>query len=201
MLSVLRSFALVCAVAGVIYPKDPGAPRTLTIVMDFDGPHSSGSVDAMKQELEGILKGSGLTLDWRLRQEAAHKDFDNLAVVRFRGKCILRPVSYLYDERGPLAFTHSTEGALLPFSEVDCNTITGLMRQEMFGRDYDQADFLFGRALGRVLAHELVHMLTHSAQHSRGGVAKAALSGRQLISERLPLSAEDLERLREDTRR
>ena len=200
MLSVLRTFALFCGVAAFGYASSDD-PKTLTIVMDFDGPHSSGSVSAMKQELEGILQGSGLTLDWRIPSEAAHKDFDNLAVVRFRGNCILRPVGYLYDERGPLAYTHTSDGAMLPFSEVDCNTVTGLMRQAMYGRDYKQADLLLGRALGRVLAHELVHILTQSGQHSRDGIAQETLSARQLISETLPLSAEDIVRLREKSRR
>jgi hypothetical protein len=54
---------------------------------------------------------------------------------------------------------------------------------------------LVGRALGRVVAHELVHMLTKSGQHAHEGVQKAALSGRQLISASLPLSAMDIDRL------
>ena len=49
--------------------------------------------------------------------------------------------------------------------------------------------------MGRVLAHELVHMLTRSRRHGQDGVAEAALSGKQLVEEVLPLSAFDISRL------
>jgi hypothetical protein len=65
----------------------------------------------------------------------------------------------------------------------------------MFGADFSRGDALLGRALGRVVVHELVHMLTHSAQHGKDGVFESALTGKQLISPKLPLSALDIDRL------
>jgi len=65
----------------------------------------------------------------------------------------------------------------------------------MFGSDFARADLLVGRALGRVVVHEIVHMLTKSADHGRDGVFRESLSGRQLISTTLPLSAMDVDRL------
>src|SRR5262245_52379887 len=99
------------SVIGLVFVAACARPETLTIVADFDGPHSDSSISAMKKELEGILKPSGLTLNWRSAKEASQSSFDNLVVVRFKGKCILEPVPVLYDERGPLAFTHETDGA------------------------------------------------------------------------------------------
>jgi hypothetical protein len=171
----------------------------LTIVFDFQGPHSSRSVSEMQHEVAGILKDSGLKLNWRALDRTGATDAgdnENLVVVHFNGRCILEPVPILYDERGPLAFTHTSDGAVLPFSEVACDQVTASMRSAMFGGDYAQADQLLGRALGRVVAHELVHILTKSHDHGREGVGKAALSGTQLIEPRLPLSTSDLERLR-----
>ena len=180
-------------------------PEKLTIVFDFQGPHSSSSIAEMQHEVAGILKDSGLQLRWRALSQTSGKsdvlDEENLVVVRFNGRCILEPDPILYDERGPLAYTHSTDGTVLPFSEVACDQVTATMRSAMFGNDYAQGDQLLGRALGRVVAHELVHILTGSQDHGREGVARAGLSGSQLITPRLSLSPSDLERLRAEQRR
>src|SRR5215470_2766516 len=79
----------------------------LTVVVDFEGPHSDHSVREMKREVEDIMKQSGLHLDWRVRQEAARDLPANLVVIRFRGRCVLEPDPILYDERGPFAFAYS----------------------------------------------------------------------------------------------
>lgn len=141
------------------------------------------------------MKDSGLTFDWRMRGEAKQESFANLVVVRFKGKCVLEPVGYLFDERGPLAFTYSTDGAVQPFSEVACDRVAAAARSAMSGGDFAHADFLFGRALGRVVAHELVHILARSGAHGREGVAQPALSGFKLIAPELHLDAADLERI------
>jgi len=170
-------------------------PASLTIVLDFKGPHSQRSIEAMKHEVETILQGAALKLDWRMRGEAAPEAFDNLVLVRFKGRCVLEPVGYLYDERGPLAFTYSTSGVVQPFSEVACDQVAAAARSAMHGGDFSKSDLLMGRALGRVVAHELVHILSGSAAHGHEGVAKRALSPSQLVSPSLPLSPADLERI------
>lgn len=176
----------------------PVHAEKLTVVLDFTGPHSARSIQEMKNELRAILDGAGLELNWRSPEEAAQVNVDNLVVVRFNGTCILEPVAYLYDERGPLAFTHTSAGEPLPFSEVACDTVTASMRSAMVGGDYKKADMLLGRALGRVVAHELVHMLTRSAEHSHLGIQKKALSGSELIADHLQLSEQDLLQLQQD---
>jgi hypothetical protein len=170
----------------------------ITIVLDFQGPRSDQAVAEMKREFEGIMKGTALTFDFKSRAEAGQESFPNLVVVRFKGTCVLKPVPYLYDERGPLAFTYTTDGAVQPYSEVACDRLTQVVRSAMSGSDFAKADLLMGRALGRVLAHEVLHILTKSGSHGHEGVAKAALSGSQLISDQLALDPADLERLRQD---
>src|SRR5205807_4518809 len=39
----------------------------ITIVFDFQGPRSDGSVDEMKREFAEIMKGSSITFDWKTR--------------------------------------------------------------------------------------------------------------------------------------
>ena len=188
--------ALVAAANPVLaQTRQPLHPAGLTIVMDFQGPHSDRSVAAMKRELEDILKNSGMAFDWRTRAQAGEARYPDLITVKFKGKCVMEPVGYLYDERGPLAFTYSSDGVLLPFSEVACDKITRSIRSAMWGGDFGKADFLLGRALGRVVAHEVVHILTQSGEHGREGVATPSLSGSQLIASELPLSPADLARI------
>jgi hypothetical protein len=55
-----------------------------------------------------------------------------------------------------------------------------------------------GRALAKVLAHELMHMITRSSAHGTSGVAKPALSGRQLLDQDTAFEAGDLDRIREE---
>src|SRR5207245_10467666 len=51
---------------------------SLTLVLDFEAPAPSRSVAEMKRELETLLKGTGLTFDWRLRGETSGQSFENL---------------------------------------------------------------------------------------------------------------------------
>ena len=167
----------------------------ITIVLDFQGPRSEQSVAEMKREFAGIMKDTAVRFDFRSRSQASQETLSDLVLVRFKGKCVLDPVGYLYDERGPMAFTYSTDGAVQPFSEVACDKVTSAVRSAMSGGDFANADLLLGRALGRVLAHEVVHILSKSGAHGRTGVAKTALSGSQLIAPELRLEPEDVERL------
>ena len=185
-------------ICALVLAVTPAFGEELTIVLDFQGPRSDQSVAEMKREFEGIMKDSSLTFDWKSRAQAEQTSAANLVVVRFKGTCILKPIPYLYDERGPMAFAYSTEGTVQPFTEVACDQVTRAVKSAMSGVDYAKADQLMGRALGRVLAHEVIHMLTRSGAHGHGGVTKTVLSGTELIGPELRLEAQDLERIRTD---
>ena len=186
-----------CAIAWIA-AVSPAFAEGITIVLDFQGPRSEQSVKEMKHEFAGIMKDSSLRFDFQSRRQAEQTtSSDALVVVKFKGKCVFEPAAYLIDERGPMAFTYSTDGAVQPFSEVECDRVTRAMRSAMSGGDFAKADVLLGRALGRVLAHEVVHILTNSGQHGAAGVAKTALSGSQLIAPELLLDADDLQRISE----
>jgi hypothetical protein len=168
----------------------------LTVVLDFDGSHSTRSVQQMKQEAEDIFKGTGIHLNWRDRAEIGSSFSDDLVVIRFKGNCTLDPTLALEEQRGPLAFAHNSDGEVLSFSEVECERVASSVQSAMFGDDFARPDYLMGRALGRVVAHELVHILTRSAAHGEEGVTQAAFTGRDLIGAPLRLSRSEVERLR-----
>ena len=183
-----------CAIAWIA-AVSPAFAEGITIVLDFQGARSEQSVAEMKREFAGIMRDSRLRFEFRSRSQAEQTSFSDVLIVRFKGKCVFEPVPYLLDERGPMAFTYSTDGAVQPFSEVACDQVTQAIRPAMAGGDFAKADILLGRALGRVLAHEVVHILSKSGRHGTSGVAKTALSGSQLIAPVLRLEPGDLERI------
>src|SRR5215831_3317404 len=132
------------------------AATDVTVVVDFNGPYSDRSVEEMKREAAGIMKDSGLHLEWKSRDGVGVTSYPNLVLVRFKGRCVLEPEPMLYDERGPFAFTYSSDGNVLPFTEVACDHVTASVQTAISGDDHMRLDYLMGRALGRVVAHELV---------------------------------------------
>ncbi|MEO8596953.1 MAG: hypothetical protein ABI759_26785 [Candidatus Solibacter sp.] len=184
--------ACICALACL---ASPAFAEGITIVLDFQGARSEPAIAEMKREFTGIMKDSPVRFDFRSRTQVSQDGLSDLLVVRFTGKCAFEPAGYLYDERGAMAFTYSTDGVVQPFSEVACDRVTSAIRPAMSGGDYGKADALLGRALGRVLAHEVVHMMSKSGAHARSGVARTSLSGSQLIAPALRLRPDDLERM------
>ena len=173
------------------------AASAVTLVLQFDESYSTSSVDAMEREVASIVRQSGITVDWRMRSDVQSSDsFDSLVVVRFRGACSMDPPPPLGDERGYYAFTYVSDGAVLPFSEVECGKISNSIRPAMSQRQWRERDKSLGRALGRVLAHELFHMLAKTQHHAGEGVTRSALSPAQLIADRLSMAPADLEKLK-----
>src|ERR1017187_3247634 len=128
----------ICAFAWLAVPSAFG--EGITIVLDFQGPRSEQSVAEMKREFAGIMKDTAVRFDFRSRSQASQETLSDLVLVRFKGKCVLDPVGYLYDERGPMAFTYSTDGAVQPFSEVACDKVTSAVRSAMAGGGFSHAD-------------------------------------------------------------
>ncbi len=175
----------------------PAGTSRLTVVMDFKGPWSPSTTREMQKESARILYPAGLSIDWKLRGEVLSGNIaSNLVVMTFHGSCQFDPQPPVYDELGPYASTHETNGEVQPFGDVDCARVVSSARYAMSGSDFDRQDYLVGRALGRVVAHELVHMVTRTEDHGHAGVQKAALSGRELIGAPLPLEATEVNQLR-----
>jgi hypothetical protein len=163
--------------------------------MDFEMPPSELSYQAMQKEATSLLGPTGVKVYFRLKSEAVGENFDEVVLMSFQGKCGMDPMPVVFDERGPLAFARTVDGEVQPYGVVRCDRVQNTVKQAMWGRDFRQGDRLMGRALGRVLAHELFHMLAKTPGHGHTGVTKKALSGKALISDELPFSREDIEKL------
>jgi hypothetical protein len=203
---MLRVAICFCLIAGLTVPLaasvERASPPVLTVILDFKGPFSQASLKEMKRESGLVLHSSGVQLDWRMLGEDPYASYTDLVVMTFRGACKYEPASPtdIGDDLGPLGMTHSVGGEIQPFGEVNCDRVVNSARNAMFGTDYARADLLIGRALGRVVTHELVHMITRTMEHGIEGLAKPSLSGRQLIAGELPLSAFDIDRVKQRLR-
>lgn len=174
-------------------------PPAVTVVLNFKETQSKRVVDEMKRETEEILAGSGVHLDWRLRAEVGSESFPELVLVTFQGNCIIDSHTQSTAIPGPLASTHVSGDRVQPFADVFCDNVAALTRAAIASGEFGNAEPTLGRALGKVLAHELMHMITRSAVHGSSGVAKAALTGRQLVDRETAMESDDLDRIREET--
>jgi hypothetical protein len=193
MLTATLALSL-CSVAALRAESLPN----LTVLLSVEGKTSSAALSELKTELNDIMKESGRKLDVRLRSQAAPSEtFEDVVLVKLKGTCKMERLIPFMDERGPLAWTHSTNGEILPFAEVSCDRVANAVASAMWGGERKQADKYLGRAIGRVLAHELYHILGKTHEHNAdGSLAKEAISAKQLISDkRITFDMRDLHRM------
>ena len=191
MVRALRVAAFVAFSALLSFGQNPPASKNIPSVgvfLDFDSVPGQVPVDAMKKEVDKILKPSGVALDWRMASEN-HGDevFAGLVVLKFKGKCKLEgwgdtPPGFLPGEEYTLGATKVVNGHVLPFTEVRCDEVKralAYLRPEANQRERQRA---FGIALGRVVAHELYHILASTTSHAARGLAKASESLEDLVN-------------------
>ncbi|MDX2269048.1 MAG: hypothetical protein NW208_13145 [Bryobacter sp.] len=171
---------------------------SLTVLVSVDGHADHAALREMKQELSSIMQEAGRKVEVRLRTEAARDEtFDDVVLVKLKGNCkVDRLIPYM-DERGPLAFTHVTDGVILPFAQVECDRLSRSIGQALYGEERKQPGKYLGRAIGRVVAHELYHILGKTHEHNHdGSLAKEAISAKRLIADkRLSFDVQDMSRM------
>jgi hypothetical protein len=174
--------------------------KTLTVVVDSEKPIPSPALVELQNELDQLLSQGSRRVEWKLRsQMKTGEEATDLIVVRFRGSCPMEAAPRLLDERGPLAFTRTSEGEVLPFSEVLCDKVKQAARSARHGGQLREGDKLMGRAMARVLAHEIWHITGNTHSHGERGVASRGLSGAQLIAGHLDFDQGDAAALRRKT--
>jgi hypothetical protein len=166
------------------------------VYFKFEGPVSPPVYAAMTKEMNALFAKTSLSFDWkRLEESSEFEAVPNLVVVRFRGDCRMTHPTQPLDEQGIFAWTAVSDGAVLPFSTVDCDRVRNAVSLALWGGDRARGDQAMGRALGRIVAHELFHLFTKSTSHGERGVARRALTGAELIAEGTAFTIEDLHRL------
>jgi hypothetical protein len=170
----------------------PAAARKVTVVVNFEKPHSEASVVALRHELTSLLEPAGLDVDVMLRSELpAYPEFSEVVVFEMKGSCSMKgvplPIGESLDERGPLAMAYASDGQILHFGAVECDRVRECLQRVTGPGSPEKHQAAFGRALGIVMAHELYHMIAGVKAHTKNGLTKKSLSARELLSDELTL--------------
>jgi len=157
-------------------------------------------VQEMKREANALMDTAGYSLDWRnLPHETVEPVDAPIVVVSMHGICQppQRPDT-LTPLVGPssLASTAVSDGEVLPFSSLECETLSRMVAASLAKQESKQ-DFLYGRAMGRLIAHELYHILTKTRDHDNGGVGKSHFSAKDVLADHFEFDNTTLAKMRE----
>mgnify|MGYP005809956135 CR=1 FL=1 len=174
------------------------SPEVLAIVTSYDFPPSEGMVRELHNEMQAIFKIEAARLAWRdFSQLDYNEAFDHLVIARFSGHCEMLSDRVPERLRHALGFTHVSDGKVLPFLEIDCDRVAALLGPANSWEPLARRELLFGRALARVLGHEMYHVIAETQEHNKYGLAKPALTAKELTADRLAFEQRDLDRIEE----
>ena len=174
-------FGLALMFAGLARP----ASQPVAVLMQFDAPYSGPALQAMRREVDSILQPAGYQLEWHLlKPDSASREYSDLVVVHFQGRCEAGGESGTVENGQSLASTAVSDGRVLPFSEVHCDQVRRFIAASMAGPAASHSPGIMGRALGRIVAHEMFHMLAATGQHGKRGVARPSHTTQELVSGR-----------------
>jgi hypothetical protein len=181
----IEAFSLCLALAAFPAAAARRAPADapITLYTEFQQPAPPAVMEAMRTELDDIMRPLGMRFEWRsLAAREPQAASAALAVITFKGNCGAGHLSPAPAESGPLGWTHVSDGVILPFSDVDCDGIRHFLQASLLHLENGVRETAMGRAMGRVLAHELYHIFADTRHHAAHGVGKAAYTVRELLS-------------------
>jgi hypothetical protein len=155
----------------------------IALYTQFQQPLPVAVAAALKAEVDFIMSPSGLRFTWRELLSAPGGDASvELAVITFKGRCDVTGLNANTSYDGPLGWTEISDGVILPFAEVDCQSVRDFIQRQLLRMPPESREATYGRALGRVLAHELYHIFANTTSHSSCGVGKAKFTVQDLVS-------------------
>lgn len=187
------SLSALSALSGTV--GGPGAP--LRIYTSFQQQPSPELRQTLERELSSLLAPIGLDVEWRALDSPTYGESSRaLVVTSFNGSCDVNHLPLHYNSTGPLAWTHITDGVILPFVDVDCERLRALLAGKLQAADSKERGVLFGRALARVIGHELYHVFVETRRHDKEGIAQPAVSASELLSDDFDFGEKELRTLR-----
>ncbi|MDR3704220.1 MAG: hypothetical protein P4L56_31520 [Candidatus Sulfopaludibacter sp.] len=177
------SVGLLLAVLPAFGGQQGASLAPIALYSQFQQEPPAGVLQAVREELSSIMAPMGLRFEWHALNAVRGQEVAvELAVITFKGRCDLNHLALHGTHSGPLGWTHISEGAILPFADIDCDGIRSFVQGGLLGVRAELREAMFGRALGRVLAHELYHIFANT-QHHGSGVGKAAYTVANLLDE------------------
>jgi hypothetical protein len=181
----MKSLFLCLALASMpVFAGQPSAaPGPTTLYTEFHQQPPAAVLAALQDEVASIMEPMGFRFEWRSLSENQGSEVSaELAVVSFKGRCDAAGLAPHSVSPGALGWTHISDGAILPFSDVDCDGIRGFLGKQLLNYSQQERVEVFGRALGRVLAHELYHIFANTTRHGSEGVGKPMYTVQDLVS-------------------
>ena len=120
-----RIFGSIAFILGSLCFADSAHP-VLTVALDVRGSITQPTLQEMQREIRKALFTTGHTVQFQMRSEIKpYQSFEEIIVVQLKGRCEMDQTPVAFDERGPdaLAYTHATDGEILPFTEVPCDRL------------------------------------------------------------------------------
>ena len=192
----LRLLGLALAVLPALAESRAARVPPILLYADFGNAPSPVVLSSIEHELETIMARIGLSFGWRMLKDGARETASEVAVVTFKGRCDAANPVRAAVAAGPLGWTHVSDGVILPFSDVDCDSIHSFVQGGLLKADIGDRARLYGRALARVLAHELYHVFAHTQHHGQGGLAKPVYSVNDLLRDDFRFEQLDSDALR-----
>jgi cytochrome c553 len=159
-----------------------GAP--LRIYTDFQKIPSAAAEFALHEELARLVAPIGLSLEWKsLAEPRAGEASPALVVIAFKGRCDLTAIEPRRSNPGALAWTHISDGVILPFVDVDCERSREFLQSRLVHFEARLRDPLFGRAIARLVGHELYHVFAETRHHGKEGIAEPACTASELLAD------------------
>jgi len=194
----LKSLILVaaCSALPLFAGGRPAISTPVTLYTAFQQAPPDAVLDAIRVELDAIMLPAGLRFEWHPLTDAGGRVSTQLAVIHFKGQCDTEDLRPEWGYPGPLGWTHVSDGEVLPFIDVNCQGVRLFVQRSLIGVRAESREAVYGRALARVLAHELYHFLANTKGHAAGGLAKAAYSAEDLLSQTFRFGRKEYEGLR-----
>jgi len=196
---LLATFCLGNLVVASAWASPADLPGSEVVVyLSAAGAQPERPLDYMKLELGRLMSTAGYRIAWAESRDPERPSTESpLVVVRFQGACAIAAVPSA--KAGALASTAVSGGQIIPFSSLDCTSLTRVLSAPLASEPGARRDFLYGRAMARLLAHELYHVLLKTTDHSHEGLARPTFTAADLLAERFEFEQTTLVKLRPPT--
>ena len=161
-----------------------GSSAPLRIYTEYDKTPPSAVEGALRLELGRLVSPIGLNTEWKSLSDPRSGDSaPALVVISFKGRCDTVSLEPRRSSPGALAWTHISDGQILPFIDVDCEKTRQFLQLGLLRFDGGLRDGILGRALARLVAHEMYHVFAETTHHGKEGVAEPSCTATELLSD------------------